>query len=148
MSNNTEKRLLNEIKEMTNDPPFNCSAGLKDQDLYHWTAQILGPEDSPYSGGIFSLDIHFSEDYPFKPPKINFLTKIYHPNISNGNICLDILKEQWSPALTVSKILLSLCSLLTDPNPNDPLDTEIANVYKNDINDFNHKAKCWTITYA
>lgn len=82
----------------------------------------MGPPDSPYSGGVFFLLIHFPTDYPFKPPKVNFTTKIYHPNInSNGSICLDILRDQWSPALTISKVLLSICSMLTDPNPGLPL---------------------------
>lgn len=60
--------------------------------------------DSPYQGGVFFLTIHFPTDYPFKPPKVAFTTRIYHPNInSNGSICLDILRAQWSPALTISK---------------------------------------------
>ena len=90
-------------------------------------ATIMGPPDSPYTGGVFFLNIQFPSDYPFKPPKVNFTTKIYHCNVnSNGAICLDILKDQWSPALTISKVLLSISSLLTDPNPNDPLVPEIA----------------------
>lgn len=73
-------------------------------DLFHWQATIMGPSDSPYSGGVFFLEITFPTDYPFKPPKVNFRSKIYHPNInSNGSICLDILRDQWSPALTISK---------------------------------------------
>src|ERR1700733_16283768 len=72
--------------------------------VYHWQATIMGPPDSPYTGGVFFLLIHFPIDYPFKPPKVNFTTRIYHPNInSNGSICLDILRDQWSPALTISK---------------------------------------------
>ena len=64
------------------------------------------------------MQIVFPPDYPFKPPKIRFLTKMYHCNVdAKGGICLDILKEHWSPALTISKVLLSICSLLTDPNP-------------------------------
>ncbi|CAN1158462.1 Ubiquitin-conjugating enzyme E2 28 [Linum perenne] len=72
--------------------------------MFHWQATIMGPPDSPYSGGVFLVTIHFPPDYPFKPPKVAFRTKVFHPNInSNGSICLDILKEQWSPALTISK---------------------------------------------
>ncbi|KAF5896617.1 ubiquitin-conjugating enzyme E2 D4-like [Clarias magur] len=103
------------------------------EDLFHWQATIMGPGDSPYQGGVFFLTIHFPTDYPFKPPKVAFTTKIYHPNInSNGSICLDILRSQWSPALTVSKVLLSICSLLCDPNPDDPLVPDIAHIYKSD----------------
>ena len=67
-------------------------------------ATIMGPSDSPFQGGVFFLNIHFPSDYPFKPPKVSFTTRIYHPNVnSNGSICLDILNAQWSPALTISK---------------------------------------------
>ena len=91
----------------------------------------MGPEDSPYVGGVFFLNIHFPPEYPFKPPKMTFTTKIYHCNVnSNGSICLDILKDQWSPALTISKVLLSISSLMCDCNPDDQLVPEIANLYK------------------
>jgi ubiquitin-protein ligase len=94
------------------------SAGPKGDNLYEWVSTIMGPAGSPYSGGVFFLDIHFPQDYPFKPPKVVFRTKIYHCNVNNqGQICLDILKDNWSPILTISKVLLSICSLLTDCNP-------------------------------
>lgn len=142
-------RLNKELSDLIKNPPENCSAGTIDDDLYHWRATITGPEGTPYYQGIFSLDIHFPSDYPFKAPKCNFLTKIYHPNINaGGGICLDILKEQWSPALTISKVLLSICSLLDDPNPDDPLEPEIATEYKEDIDKFKNTAKTWTTVYA
>ncbi|KAE8403837.1 putative glutaryl-CoA dehydrogenase [Aspergillus pseudonomiae] len=131
------------------DPPSSCSAGPLGEDLFHWQATIMGPGDSPYSGGVFFLTIHFPTDYPFKPPKVNFTTRIYHPNInSNGSICLDILRDQWSPALTISKVLLSICSMLTDPNPDDPLVPEIAHVYKTDRPRYEATAREWTRKYA
>jgi len=109
----------------------------------------MGPENSPYAGGVFFLSIHFPTDYPFKPPKVNFITRIYHPNInSNGSICLDILRDQWSPALTISKVLLSICSMLTDPNPDDPLVPAIATQYKNERKVYDSTAAEWTRKYA
>ncbi|EAZ32338.1 hypothetical protein OsJ_16548 [Oryza sativa Japonica Group] len=127
------KRILKELKDLQKDPPTSCSAGPVGEDMFHWQATIMGPSDSPFAGGVFLVNIHFPPDYPFKPPKVSFRTKVFHPNInSNGSICLDILKEQWSPALTISKVLLSICSLLTDPNPDDPLVPEIAHMYKTD----------------
>jgi ubiquitin-conjugating enzyme E2 D/E len=114
-----------------------------------WEAMIFGPADSPFQGGMFALTIRFPSDYPFKPPIITFKTKIYHPNISAaGAICLDILKSQWSPALTISKVLLSILSLLTDANPDDPLMPEIARIYRNDREAYNETAKAWTQQYA
>ncbi|XP_068181378.1 ubiquitin-conjugating enzyme E2-17 kDa-like isoform X1 [Antennarius striatus] len=110
---------------------------------------LLLQPDSPYQGGVFFLTIHFPTDYPFKPPKVAFTTRIYHPNInSNGSICLDILRSQWSPALTISKVLLSICSLLCDPNPDDPLVPEIARIYKTDSVKYNKTAQDWTHKYA
>mmetsp|Transcript_10996 Transcript_10996/g.27680 ORF Transcript_10996/g.27680 Transcript_10996/m.27680 type:complete len:148 (+) Transcript_10996:83-526(+) len=143
------KRINKELSDLGKDPPANCSAGPVNDDLFHWQATLMGPAESPYAGGVFFLDIHFPADYPFKPPKVHFTTRIYHPNINtNGGICLDILKDQWSPALTTSKVLLSICSLLTDPNPDDPLVPEIASLYKSDREKFNEKAREFTRKYA
>ena len=144
------KRIQKELIDLGKDPPANCSAGpLDEKDQYHWQATIMGPDDSPFAGGVFFLNIHFPTDYPFKPAKLNFTTRIYHPNInSNGSICLDILKEQWSPALTISKVLLSISSLLTDPNPDDPLVPEIAHIYKSDKAKYEATAREWTRKYA
>lgn len=143
------KRLNTELKEITDNPPENVSAGPVGDKLNKWTAKIIGPEESPYSGGIFNLSIEFPSDYPFSSPKINFTTKIYHPNInSSGSICLDILKDQWSPALTITKVLLSICALLTNPNPDDPLDTGAANLYKNDREAYNRKVRDYVNKYA
>ncbi|KAL3569931.1 hypothetical protein D5086_029821 [Populus alba] len=139
------KRILKELKDLQKDPPTSCSAGPVAEDMFHWQATIMGPADSPYAGGVFLVTIHFPPDYPFKPPKVAFRTKVFHPNInSNGSICLDILKEQWSPALTISKVLLSICSLLTDPNPDDPLVPEIAHMYKTDRAKYEATARSWT----
>ncbi|KAJ2607699.1 hypothetical protein GGH99_002298 [Coemansia sp. RSA 1285] len=143
------KRIQKELAEISLDPPSNCSAGPKGDNLYEWVSTIVGPTDSPYGGGVFFLDIHFPQEYPFKPPKIIFRTRIYHCNInSQGQICLDILKDNWSPALTISKVLLSICSLLTDPNPHDPLVHSIAQQLLNDRAEHDKVAKQWTKRYA
>lgn len=143
------KRINRELAELGRDPPSNCSAGPVGDDMFHWQATIMGPEDSPYHGGVYFLDIHFPADYPFKPPKVAFTTKIYHCNVnSSGGICLDILKDQWSPALTISKVLLSICSLLTDANPDDPLVPEIATLYKSDREKHDNTAREWCSKYA
>ncbi|KAJ9449425.1 Ubiquitin-conjugating enzyme E2-16 kDa [Diplonema papillatum] len=144
------KRIRKEYSDLQKDPPANTSAGpVSEGDMFTWKATIMGPEDSPYQGGIFFLNIHFPTDYPFKPPRLQFTTKLYHPNINaNGGICLDILKDQWSPALTISKVLLSICSLLTDPNPEDPLVPEIARLFKSNRPQFEATAREWTKKYA
>ena len=144
------KRIQKELIDLGKDPPTNCSAGPTDEkDQFHWQATIMGPDDSPYAGGVFFLNIAFPTDYPFKPPKVTFTTRIYHCNInSNGSICLDILKDQWSPALTISKVLLSISSMLVDANPDDPLVPEIAHLYKTNRVQHDKNAKEWTTKYA
>jgi len=143
------KRIKEELKVLQKDPPASCSAGPVAHDMLHWQAIIMGPADSPFAGGVFLVSIRFPSNYPSKPPKVSLGTKVFHPNIScNGSICLDILKEQWSPALTISEVLLSICSLLTDPNPDDPLVPEIAHMYKTDRAKYETTARSWTQKYA
>jgi ubiquitin-conjugating enzyme E2 D/E len=143
------KRLQKELAEINKNDIPNISAGPINGNLYEWEAVILGPVGTPYHEGVFTLNISIPSNYPFKPPSVIFKTKIYHPNInSSGSICLDILKSQWSPALTLMKVLLSICSLLSDPNPNDPLVPEIANQLKINPELYAKTAREWTLTYA
>eukprot|EP00415_Alexandrium_ostenfeldii_P003022 UN3022 len=138
------KRIPKELQDLRLDPPANCSAGPVGDNLFNWNATIMGPPDSAYSRSVFFLNINFPSDYPFMPPKCHFTTKIYHCNVdSNGTICLDILNDRWSPALTISKALLSISSLLTDPNPNDPLVPDIAQLYLNDRAKHDQTAREW-----
>ncbi len=103
------------------------SATPHEDNLRYFDVIIAGPASSPYEGGVFKLELFLSEDYPMAPPKVRFLTKIYHPNIDKlGRICLDILKDKWSPALQIRTVLLSIQALLSAPNPDDPLANDVA----------------------
>ena len=119
-------------------------------DYRHWKGRIKGPIDTVYQGGIFDVDIIIPDDYPFKPPKMKFDTKIWHPNISSvtGAICLDILKNEWTPALTIRTALISLQALMCEPVPNDPQDAVVAKQYMSNIKLFNQTAKHWVEEYA
>ncbi len=145
----SRSRLQKEITELQKSPPHNCTAGPEGDNIYQWNATIFGPVGTPYENGVFKLNINFPLEYPFKPPKVTFVTKVYHPNInSSGSICLDILKDKWSPALTISKVLLSICSLLDEPNPDDPLVPDVANELKHNKSKFLNNAREWTLKYA
>jgi ubiquitin-conjugating enzyme E2 D/E len=145
----SQKRISKELQDLQKDPPLNCSAGPIGDDLFLWEGCIFGANDSPYVGGVFHLVIQFPVDYPFRAPHVEFKTKIFHPNINSaGLICLDILKDKWSPALTISKVLLSISSLMADPNPDDPFMPTIATLFKTDREKYNEVAKNWTAIYA
>ena len=142
-------RIKTELQEIGRDPLAHCTAGPIGDDLFHWQGAIMGPDHSPYLGGVFFLTIQFPVDYPFKPPQVAFTTRVYHPNInSNGVINLDILRSNWTSALTISNVLLSICSFLCDPNPDEPLVPEIARILKTDKDKYNLLAREWTQKYA
>ncbi|KAJ4710068.1 Ubiquitin-conjugating enzyme E2 [Melia azedarach] len=148
-SNRRQSRIMKEISEIHRDPPPYCSAGPKGNDINNWTGTIIGPPDSPYNGGLFHLSINLPNEYPTKPPKVVFTTKIYHPNIdSSGNICIDLLKHNWSAANTIGSVLLSILSMLTDPNPRDPLRADVAREYMYNRPKYEMTAREWTLKYA
>ncbi|KAL7528901.1 hypothetical protein ACHAXR_002690 [Thalassiosira sp. AJA248-18] len=116
----------------------------------HLLGTISGPEETVYEGGRFDVDILIPKEYPFEPPKMKFITKIWHPNVSSqtGAICLDILKDQWSPALTIKTAMLSLQALLCSPEPSDPQDAQVARMYLDNKPEFDRTAKYWVQMYA
>ncbi|KAJ9663125.1 Ubiquitin-conjugating enzyme 13 [Coniosporium apollinis] len=148
------KRIVKETERLMAEPVPGISAIPHEDNLRYFDVQIHGPSSSPYevrslAGGIFKLELFLPDDYPMTPPKIRFLTKIYHPNIDRlGRICLDVLKSNWSPALQIRTILLSIQALLGAPNPDDPLANDVAQRWKEDQNAAIATAREWTRTYA
>ena len=144
-------RALNDLKLLAkNDIPETIHSVEINQDIYGYHYVWLhGPKDTPFEGGIFKICISLPQDYPYKPPKMTFQTRVYHPNISrDGGICIDILKDQWSAALRLNTVILSLSSLLANPNPNDPLVPEIANEYSYDKEKYNKNVIAYVKKYA
>jgi len=150
----TSGRILKELKEFEEaakkSKEQTVVAKMLGSDMRHWKGTIFGPKDTPYEGGIFVVDIQIPAEYPFKPPKMKFDTKIWHPNISSqtGAICLDILKNEWTPALTIRTALISLQALMCAPEPDDPQDAEVAKQYKSNRELFNQTSKYWTANFA
>ena len=145
------RRINKEITECTGDRDGSgISAYPLGDSLQHFEGLVSGPADSPYAGGLFSIDIRLPSDYPFEPPKMQFITKVWHPNVSSitGAICLDILTKEWSPAFSIRTTLLSILALLTAPEPDDPQDAQVAQQYTTNPMAFTLKAKEWTQKYA
>ncbi len=123
-------------------------------DPFKWYALLKGPDETPYEGGTFKLQIFIPDDYPYQPPKVEFMTPIYHPNIATtsmkttgATICLDILdpkKYMWHPSMTIQRVMLGIACLMADPNPGDPLCPDIGKEMLRDKKKFESKAKLST----
>lgn len=145
------RRIQKELQELSRQPLDHITAFPSEDDIRVWSAVIHVPEDhdSLYAGGTFHLNISFPASYPFVPPKVTFVTRIFHANISRmGSICIDLLKTAWSPALTIGKVLLSIRSLMDDPNPSDPLAPEVADLYVADREKHDETVRKWVKRYA
>ncbi|KAI3404982.2 ubc1 [Candida oxycetoniae] len=145
------KRIAKELEECRQDKQSGVTLILNnDNDLTHLTGYFQGPPGTPYQGGTFQVAIDIPNEYPFKPPQMKFTTKVYHPNISSvtGAICLNILKDKWTPVLTLKSTLISLQLLLQSPEPNDPQDAEVAKHYLSNKKGFEETAAYWTKLYA
>lgn len=145
------KRILKEIQAVKEDPEAQIELRfVNESDIHHMKGSFIGPRGTPYEGGKFIVDINIPVEYPYKPPQMKFDTKVYHPNISSvtGAICLDILKNAWTPVITLKSALISLQALLQSPEPNDPQDAQVAKHYLSDKKSFDETAALWTRTYA
>lgn len=132
-----------------NDFPDGWKAGpISDDNIQKWKATIIGPIDSPYEGGHFELDITIPDAYPLRPPSCRFVTQIFHPNVDEGSICLDILDSAWTAAYSIKTMLLSISLLMVDPNADDPMDGESADLYQTNREEYNRRAREMTKEHA
>lgn len=138
-----------ETHGLAKDPPPGSVVTPDENNERHFHIKMLGPKGSPYDGGVFDLELFLPDGYPMKPPTVRFLTRIFHPNIDSiGRICLDILKKQWSPALQIRTVLLSIQALLSSPNLDDPLANDVAKIWQSNAEKAIEIAKQWTRVYA
>ncbi|XP_008051354.2 ubiquitin-conjugating enzyme E2 N [Carlito syrichta] len=144
-----EPRRLRETQRLLAEPVPGIKAEPDESNARYFHVVIAGPQDSPFEGGTFKLELFLPEEYPMAAPKVRFMTKIYHPNVDKlGRICLDILKDKWSPALQIRTVLLSIQALLSAPNPDDPLANDVAEQWKTNEAQAIETARAWTRLYA
>ncbi|KAI9220752.1 ubiquitin-conjugating enzyme/RWD-like protein [Blastocladiella britannica] len=142
MSTPTRRRLMRDFKRLQSDPPAGVSGAPCPENIMQWNAVIFGPPDTPFEDGVFKLVLDFDESYPNKPPKVRFASRMFHPNVyANGDLCLDILQNRWSPTFDVAAILTSIQSLLHDPNPSSPANVEAATLFRENITEYHKRVR-------
>jgi len=142
MSTTSRRRLIRDFKRLSSDPPEGISGAPCADNIMLWNAVIFGPAETPFEDGTFKLLLTFDEQYPNKPPAVKFLSRMFHPNVyANGELCLDILQNRWSPTYDVAAILTSIQSLLPDPNPNSPANAEAAQLYRDNMKEYIRRVK-------
>jgi ubiquitin-conjugating enzyme E2 N len=143
------RRIIKETQRLMAEPVQGIRAVPDEQNSRYFHVVVAGPKDSPYEDGTYKLELFLPDEYPMAPPKVRFMTKIYHPNIDKlGRICLDILKDKWSPALQIRTVLLSIQALLSAPNPDDPLANDVAEQWKKNESKAIETARQWNRLYA
>jgi peroxin-4 len=149
---NTLKRLRKEQDEISRNPSdSDLQLESHGDNLMKWNAMIRGPKDSAYDGYLFKLSIDVSDRYPIVPPKITFLTKIFHPNIlyATGEICLDVLKHDWTPAWSLTSALRAIAAILSEPNADSPLNCDAGNMIRSgDMVAFRSMARMYAVEFA
>ena len=148
------KRLINEYKQLCKDSPDGITAGPSDEANYlEWDAIVMGPEGCPYEGGVFTAKLTFPSNYPLQPPKMRFTCEMLHPNVyQNGEVCISILhapgedqygyedsSERWSPVQSVEKILLSVVSMLHEPNPESAANIDAGKLFRDSPKEFDRQ---------
>ncbi|CCI43834.1 hypothetical protein ABG067_001379 [Albugo candida] len=144
--NTNVKRLRKELQELRRNPESDMVLYPQEDTIINWKAFIKGPQDTPFYDAVFELAIQTTSLYPMEPPKMKFITRIFHPNVhfKDGNICLDILKKEWSPAWTLRAACLAVTSLLSDPAADSPLNCDAGNMIRaNDMIAYNSMAEMY-----
>ncbi|KAK3261431.1 E2 ubiquitin-protein ligase peroxin 4 [Cymbomonas tetramitiformis] len=145
-------RLFKEFKEVQREcKDSDLNLYPLDTNIFRWTAWLKGPEDTPFSKGRFELAISVPDAYPLVPPTVRFVTKVFHPNVhfKTGEICLDILKNAWSPAWTLQSVCRAVIALMSQAEPDSPLNCDAGNLLRaGDLRGYNSLARMYTLEYA
>ncbi|XP_024010280.1 ubiquitin-conjugating enzyme E2 8-like [Eutrema salsugineum] len=146
-----EKSLMIQKKEIERVKSPLYSTCPVDGDISYWKALLFGPAGSPYENGVFLIDMHFPPQYPFKPPKVFFRTKVFHPNVGDrGDIFLWMLStDYYSPSSTIHKVLTKIHEMLSNPElgEGEYYDKDKAKMYKEDKSGFDGRAREWTLEH-